>query len=146
MLVASGGSEGEFDLRGVLGVSVQFSLMSIASEAVRRVADADSPFYTRSGFDPPMPHSACAEAVRDDMGVSRTKGPLRTGTIRYVGATSDIHHALAAPRWRLARSGAAAIVAVLRRCQLGVNDAYRFETPLGLRGLTSRRTGVTYIL
>jgi len=66
--------------------------------------------------------------------------------LRYVGATSDIHHALAAPRWRLARSGAAAIVAVLRRCRLGVNDAYRFETPLGLRGLTSRRTGVTYIL
>ena len=36
--------------------------MSFARGRLRRVADADSPFYTRSGFDPP-------------------KGPLRTGTI-----------------------------------------------------------------
>lgn len=61
MLVASGGSEGEFDLRGVLGVAGLMSLF--ARGRLRRVADADSPFYTRSGFDPP-------------------KGPLRTGTIR----------------------------------------------------------------
>ena len=36
--------------------------MSFARGRLRRVADADSPFYTRSGFDTP-------------------KGPLRTGTI-----------------------------------------------------------------
>jgi hypothetical protein len=96
MLVASGGSEGEFDLRGVLGVAGLMSLF--ARGRLRRVADADSPFYTRSGFDPPMPHSACAEAVRDDMGVSRTKGPLRTGTIRYVGR--DIGHTSNIMLWR----------------------------------------------
>jgi hypothetical protein len=64
--------------------------MSFARGRLRRVADADSPFYTRSGFDPP-------------------KGPLRTGTI-------DVHTLRGGDIGQGTCSWRAALASVVWRC------------------------------